>query len=487
MPKAEMKKTNPPYEIAAFLGGLGYPDTICNDENVSFFRALGHYVACKNWKELTSDVALYGWFMKPPESSMSSVGLNRLALAMYHAREDLQSAFRLPMDKAAFQHWMRDGFFREKPPSGQWAFRVVPDERSVNLIGFHRRENGLANVSRSVNAALRDVLAVNIVDLDLGREDTATKAAPIYSGLSICCLPPSEIAKAVVILGNAFLSARRNICYLAWETEKISPCYEQLLGAFDEIWCYSGFVQQAVLDLLPEMTVRVVPLFVEPPTAVTRSREDFGLSRNDYVLGFHYDHKSSVHRKNPVGLVKAFRRAFPSSGRYRRMVLYIKIHNVERESPALGDLYQAAAGDERIRIVAEFWDRAKVYDWLSNLDLYVSLHRSEGFGYGMAEAMIRGVPTVATNYSGNLQFMNRENSLLVDYELVPIGPGEYSTGDDQVWANPCLDDAAEHLGSVVLDPDLGRRLASSGIETVSTSLSFERFRADILLNLGVAA
>ncbi len=473
-------------EISAYLESHGFRRQVLAREDERFFEAIGHYVANKRLQDLTTDRELQAWLAAPPSGGLAALGLSRLALSIYHVRKDLQDTFpALPRDSDGLRHWMDDGFLKEKAAAEPRAFQLIPDRSTLNLIGLHQRETGLANVLRSVAASLRPVRPINIVDLDLARRRTKTDAPLLFQGLSICFMPPSELAKAVVMLGDSFLGAKRNICFLAWETSRISPCYRHLLARFDEIWCYSGFTRQAVLELLPAKPVRVVPLCVEAPGPARHRRGDFRLTDEHFVIGFHFDGNSSLHRKNPLALVQAFRRAFPPAPEHRHLVLFLKVHNLDRSSASSKKLRRQVQEDDRIRLVGEYWQRGKVYDWLSSLDLYASLHRSEGFGYGMAEAMIRGVPTIATGYSGNLQFMNEDNSLLVNYRLTPIDRGQYSTVDDQEWADPSIDDAAEKLRKMYHQPDLRTRLAAAGRQSVSKQLAARAFTATILNYLGI--
>ena len=100
---------------------------------------------------------------------------------------------------------------------------------------------------------------------------------------------------------------------------------------------------------------------------------------------------------------------------------------------------------------------------IASCDCYVSLHRSEGLGLTMGEAMYFGKPVIATAYSGNLDFMTQENSFLVPHTMVEIGPGAGPYPADKQWAEPDLDRAAELMRRVFEDPESaaehGRRAA----------------------------
>jgi glycosyltransferase involved in cell wall biosynthesis len=154
---------------------------------------------------------------------------------------------------------------------------------------------------------------------------------------------------------------------------------------------------------------------------------------------FIFDYYSTIERKNPVGLIEAFKQAFaPGEG----PVLVVKSINGHNNRGKREALRHAASGRSDILLVDEFYSPEHKSGIVSLCDAYVSLHRGEGFGLGMAEAMALGKPTIGTRYSGNLAFMDDQNSYLVDFELgtVPEGAGPYPAGSE--WANPDVDHAA---------------------------------------------
>src|SRR5262249_44756241 len=153
---------------------------------------------------------------------------------------------------------------------------------------------------------------------------------------------------------------------------------------------------------------------------------------------------SFAKRKNPEGAIAAFRRAF---GLARRDVaLVVKTINGAHRPEEVSRLRNLVGGDDRIIFMDEFFSREQVFGLQSVVDAFVSLHRSEGFGLGLAESMSLGKPVIGTAYSGNLEFMDRNNSCLVDYELVPIRKGEYLFDDDRFrWAEPDVGQAAHYM------------------------------------------
>jgi glycosyltransferase involved in cell wall biosynthesis len=190
-----------------------------------------------------------------------------------------------------------------------------------------------------------------------------------------------------------------------------------------------------------------------------------------------FDMGSSFARKNPLAAVAAFRRAFGDDlGKH----LAIKVADVDAAPAAAALLRAAAAGAANISIHDRVLSRAELQGWLGQADAVISLHRAEGFGLVAAEAMQLGRPVVATNWSGNLEFMTAENSALVDYTLVPAADpqGTYDF-PGQCWAEPDVAHAALWLARLAADRDLGRRLGERAAATVAARLSPDAYRARV--------
>jgi len=210
-----------------------------------------------------------------------------------------------------------------------------------------------------------------------------------------------------------------------------------------------------------------MPISVTIPS-VEPDRRALELGDDEVVFLSMCDVLSVPERKNPFGAATAFRHAFPGNERVR---LLLKISNLEHQPDLQSRILQLAAGDRRIRLVEGYLSRAELWKLIASIDCYVSLHRSEGFGLGMAEAMACGVPVIATGWSGNVDFTRPDNSLLVDYDLVALERdlGPYRRG--QTWAEPDLDCAADHMRRIAASADLRRKLGDRGKSTVARELT----------------
>ena len=175
----------------------------------------------------------------------------------------------------------------------------------------------------------------------------------------------------------------------------------------------------------------------------------FGIEEDRFVFLCTFDFFSIVERKNPFGLIEAFSRAFAER---RDVELIIKTTNGRRRPSQFERLRVATNGLANVRVVDDYFCRADQMALLREIDALVSLHRSEGLGLHFAEAMALGTPVIATRYSGNLDFMDDDNSYLVDATLVPIQYGEGIYPASATWAAPDLDQAADIMRHVAGRP-----------------------------------
>jgi glycosyltransferase involved in cell wall biosynthesis len=183
----------------------------------------------------------------------------------------------------------------------------------------------------------------------------------------------------------------------------------------------------------------------------SQGRKDFGLPERAYLYCFAFDINSSAVRKNPEGLIAAFQRAFPrKTGEDVGLVL--KISHPETGCALWDRIRKAAAKDRRIHLVEKTMRRTELLALFNACDCFVSLHRAEGFGRCLAEALLLGKQVVATGFSGNRDFCQEPRVALVRHRMVPLKPGDYMWGEGQEWADPDLDHAAALLRSVRENP-----------------------------------
>ena len=230
------------------------------------------------------------------------------------------------------------------------------------------------------------------------------------------------------------------IAYWAWELERVPDEWLEAAALVDEIWSPTQFVVEAMRSRISRPVFQMLPgVEVGPIEAV--SRASLGIPEKDLVFLFMFDLHSQLHRKNPLSTIRALQKAFR---RDDAATLVIKATGGDVHVADMAALRQMCA-TEKVILVEEQMSRARAYGMIALCDCFISLHRSEGFGLGLAEAMLMGKPVIGTGYSGNLDFMSRENSMLVDYQLVQIEEDRpiYTRGN--FWAEPSIDHAAFYL------------------------------------------
>jgi glycosyltransferase involved in cell wall biosynthesis len=221
----------------------------------------------------------------------------------------------------------------------------------------------------------------------------------------------------------------------------------------------SPFTAEA-LRAVAGVPVRVVDVPVPEPTPAREVPEGFGMTPDRFDFLVTFDHLSVTERKNPIGAIEAFTRAFPQPRPDVGMV--VKSVNASHRWAEHERVRLAAASRPDIRVVDRHLGRDVQLALIANAGCLVSLHRSEGLGLHLIEAMWLGTPTIATRYSGNLYFMDDSNSALIDATLVPVTRGEGFFPPEARWADPDLDQAAGWMRRMFDDPSTGATLAAAG-------------------------
>jgi len=258
------------------------------------------------------------------------------------------------------------------------------------------------------------------------------------------------------------------IAYWAWELEAVPDEWVAAAELVEEIWSPTEFVAKAMRARMPRPVYHMLPgVEVGPIEPVMRA--SLNIPENHFVFLFAFDLHSQVHRKNPVAVFRAFQNAFRETD---KATLVIKTTGGDIHSADLEVLRKTVRGPNVI-VFDELMTRARAYGLIEMSDGFVSLHRSEGFGLGLAEAMLLGKPVIATGYSANLDFMNRDNSLLVDYERVEIKEDRPIYTPGNFWAEPSIEQAAAFMRQVYQQPEEARAGAERAKPQIQSLLSLE--------------
>ncbi len=357
--------------------------------------------------------------------------------------------------------------FKCQPPLAP-RLRKLTAPQGVNLVGWFRGELGIGESVRCMAKACDAAgLATSLVEMKLnclGRNGDTSFAARLQEAnpypVNIFHLDPPVSQDIDHHHGRGFRADRYNIGYWAWELPEFPDAWVDRHQFFNEIWCPSEFARASIAAKLPK-PVLTMPHAIDFPVPKGDFRAKFGLPAHTFLFLFAYDLNSSQERKNPRAVIAAFRKAFPFGG---PVGLVVKTHNPDRNSTAFVELQSDLAGLENAHLLCETLPRAAIYELQQACDCFVSLHRAEGFGLSIAEAMFLGKPVITTDWSGTAEFVNVTNGCPVNYRLLTLDRnyGPYSRG--QTWADPDIDHAAHWMRSLADDTSfresLGKRAAA---------------------------
>ena len=349
---------------------------------------------------------------------------------------------------------------------------------AVEVAGFLRSGLGLGEAARLYVEALRAAgvpVHTTTVDLNMPRVRTAQKKTVEFEDvehagerpISLICVNAPELGQFRAQVGDGFFNRPCNIGSWAWEVERVPSEWLPLFGVFDEIWVYSRYVADNLTAAAPTRIVRVPLPIVEP--AVDGPPPDLGVP-DKFTFLFMFDFFSATKRKNPLGLIGAFKRAF-SPGEGPQLVL--KSFNGDYKPERLAQVRGAAADHPDIHVVDKYVTGSEKDALVAACDCYVSLHRAEGFGLTLGEAMVLGKPVIATNFSGNTDFMNPQNSYLVNWSLTRVGEGGDNYPADGHWAEPDLDHAAALMREVWENAEAARERGGRAREEMLRDWSLE--------------
>ena len=353
----------------------------------------------------------------------------------------------------------------------------LPKKKGVLLVGYPRGEFGIGSLLRLPALAFKEAeIPFGVFDFNPSsqasqndnRLDEWLTHLPEYS-VNIFCIGADQLPLLKKILGKQFFQGHYNILYGAWELSRLPEQLTGCLQGINEIWAMSSFMGQ-MFRRSTSLPVHDLQLPIVTYQSESICPSQLQIPKNNFVFLFMFDFDSHVARKNPEAVIEAFKLAFPGLSSIP-VTLVIKSINGERHEKERNRLKNKIGCDSRILQIHEVLPHSINTALMKCCDCYVSLHRSEGFGLTMAEAMLLGKPVITTGYSGNMDFTTTETALLVDYELVPVQPGDYPFSHGEMWAEPNVQQACDYMRDLVKDSTFAKSLAQKGQELIRTSFS----------------
>lgn len=476
----------------------------------------------REYLALEKDVGLHQILASPSPNR----GLTTLQHVVLLARPDVQAAFPLHNHLPEFLQWFytygitehtlwqwlspleRFQALAQPEPWGEkiaaladshrknhnFTLQTLQHQWGVNLVGY---VHGQLGIGEDVRMAARALLAANVpiamVNFKPGAEivqnDFSMSEHVVATGdyiFNIFCLTALEHGRFYVERGDQQLAGRYNIGYWPWELSQWPAKWRNLIDLVDEVWVSTQHSFDALEPVVAQMPnpipMRIMPMAVELGSiAYSNSdrstvRAHFDLPTSARLFCFSFDLNSSIHRKNPKATVEAFLRAFPLLKWGADQVgLVIKAHRPYRHNRAWEQLKALAAQDPRIHIVETTLARPELLALYHACDCFVSLHRAEGYGRGIAEALQLGLHVITTAYSGNLDYCQAPEFAsqvdLVRYQLVRVTKGQYPYAHHQVWADADIEHAAQCMLRFVMRVEMSALNVKSKMSQ-STSLRF---------------
>lgn len=352
--------------------------------------------------------------------------------------------------------------------------RNLPATLPVTIVGFHGAVHGLGEGARMLARGFADAgMPVRVVDLsaEVGFpiDLPAMFPAPTAEerGVVISHINPPELLRWARDTGGRPLEGRRHIGYWAWELEDVPADWAPAFDLVDEVWTPSIFAADAIRKIAParvKVSPAPYPLYLNPRP--TPDRERFALPDDRVVVLMAFDLRSTAQRKNPYAALRAFQKA-----RTEKSLLVCKVVGADLYPETFQALRDEVAADPAIRLMTENLSAEDMARLTASSDIVLSLHRSEGYGLLLAEAIWLGKPTLATGWSSNVEFMDPASSQLVDYTLIAVeGDGAiYRAGR---WADANVEDAAAKLARMIKDGAWRAELAAATVR--NPHVSFDR-------------
>lgn len=361
-------------------------------------------------------------------------------------------------------------------------FQKISKKKGVNLIGFPKGDFGLGEHIRFVASSFTYTqipFCVNNTDLASENPNDNKSIDKFISNnneynVNIFCFNGPHVVKFKTKRKNQLTDNQYNIGYGYWELSEFPREFRKQFKYLDEVWAPSKYIYE-ILRRTTKKPIFHMPIPVDFPIPTKYTRKDFNLPENKFLFLFSFDMSSVTKRKNPEAIIKCFKKAFNKED-FENVGLVIKLQRIKGKKiydDAFEDLMKNI-DKPNIYLIDEVYKRDKILGLVKNCDVYISLHRSEGFGLGLAEAMKMGRNTLATKYSGNLDFMNEKNSCLIPFKLIKVKKNEYPYyKKGSVWAEPDLNEAIKLMKKLYENKEYREILRKNGKEYMDKYHSFE--------------
>lgn len=365
--------------------------------------------------------------------------------------------------------------YNQKATKIPYQKNAYPD--GINLVGYIKAQMGLGQGARLIAKAIdRSHIPFLIMDTKVGNPfnhndntfDSKIEKLPKYS-VNIFHVNPEQMPPLQLTLPSDMLDKRYNIGIWLWELMDFPDEWLNAFNFVDEVWAPSNFNCESIRKKSP-VPVTLIPYGIEADTSDEYNRKYFSLPEDKFLFLSMYDSNSTIERKNPLGAIKAFKEAFSKDD--SDVGLVIKINNPKEED--LQKINNELTGYINIYLIQNTMSKTEVNSLIKSCNVFVSLHRAEGFGLVIAESMYVGTPVIATDWSANTDFMDKTNSCPVKYTLKEIGEDHFLYKAYQKWAEPDISDAAFYMKKLHEDKQYYSTLKSNAYNHIRQNFSVEK-------------
>lgn len=347
-----------------------------------------------------------------------------------------------------------------------------PNQAGINIAGYFDASTGMGQSARSMLSTIKaselEYTVRTLPNLFIDEnKNYLSKEMVKYFGhastvnrINLLVSNADSIEDSFNFYPVADMYDRRNIGYWVWETEELPKKFTKSAEKLDEIWTPSEYSANAIrknVDIPVHVLSHIID-FNEIDSILSQDidRDKFNLPVDALLFGYFFDQKSNLERKNPESVIKAFKKAFKNDW---NVYLLLKV-NTPKSGELEYEMLKATYQDLNIIWLEETLSRDETLQLMHCLDVYISLHRSEGFGLTIAEAMALGKPVVASNYSGNVDFMNSDCAYMIDTPTIMTKQayGPYPRGT--IWGDPDTEMASKamlDLKNIENRIDLGKK------------------------------
>lgn len=363
---------------------------------------------------------------------------------------------------------------------------VLPEQKQLvrlkglNVVGFLSGILGLGEAARAMlhglNLKHQNTWPLELIDLylpqlPLARDKTFQNFESEFKyAINLIMLNPSEHDYAARHYGLSKFQGRYNIGLWYWELVDVIPEWRNGAKLIDELWVTTDYIRDNMVQFTHVPVHKVTIPIVMEMSKINKDRKAFDLPENTFLFVFAFDHNSIMSRKNPMAVINAYSLAF---GNRKDVGLVVKTINSDKQPERQAELREAIK-DLNAFIIDGEMERYESFSLYAACDSYVSLHRAEGLGLAMAECMYMGKPVIATGYSGNMEFMNHDNSMPVRYNMVQIQEDQSAYRKGRWWAEPDIEHAVECMLALVNDLDLCKTMGERAAKHIQTHFSLEK-------------